>query len=105
MAPNYSGVRNLDHERLMELAGEAKTFALKVLKPVVGKFLCKISRGGGENDFKKSLLDTFGKVEFIKPPASRVDSSEIYIFASQFKNLDKNTNANPNTIEIKKVQN
>ena len=70
---------------MLELATEAKNFAEKVLKPVNGRFLCKISRGGSESEFKKSLNQIFSQVVYIKPPASRVDSSEIYIYATGFK--------------------
>ena len=83
MAPNYSGDKRTDHERLIELAEEALRFSQQVLKKN-GRFLCKISRGGTENDFKKLLQSVYEKVSFVKPPASRQDSTEIYIYAAGY---------------------
>lgn len=82
MAPSYSG--HDDHVRLIGLAECAFRFAQSHLKPG-GALLCKISRGGEENSFRDLLKTAFASVAFVKPPASRQDSSEMFILARDFK--------------------
>eukprot|EP01100_Stratorugosa_tubuloviscum_P001708 TRINITY_DN1386_c2_g3_i1.p1 TRINITY_DN1386_c2_g3~~TRINITY_DN1386_c2_g3_i1.p1 ORF type:complete len:315 (-),score=113.73 TRINITY_DN1386_c2_g3_i1:21-917(-) len=78
MAPNYSGIKGTDHDRLMELAQIAHEFTKNYLKKG-GAFVVKISRGGTDKVFKTELEKTFNQVNFVKPDASRTESSEIYI--------------------------
>jgi 23S rRNA (uridine2552-2'-O)-methyltransferase len=84
MAPNTTGHRETDHIRILAMAEAALDFAIEVLKPG-GAFLCKVRQGGSE----KSLLDVlkrhFAKVAHVKPPASRADSTEMYVVGLGFR--------------------
>ena len=57
---------------------------MKTLK-INGYFLCKLWFGDGIENFQKELLENFEKVKLVKPPASRSDSAEIFLFCSNFK--------------------
>ncbi|MFZ2620866.1 MAG: RlmE family RNA methyltransferase [Alphaproteobacteria bacterium] len=84
MAPNTSGHMATDHLRSMGLAELARDSAFELLKKG-GHFVTKIFMGGEEKAFSETLRPRFTKVAFIKPPASRVDSREIFIVATGFK--------------------
>ncbi|KAK5574834.1 hypothetical protein RB653_010088 [Dictyostelium firmibasis] len=83
MAPQYSGVSQVDHSRLIELQKTALTFAFKVLKRG-GSFVCKVSRGGEEKSFFKLLESNFISVKSMKPEASRQESTEIYYIGKNY---------------------
>lgn len=84
MAPNTTGHAATDHIRIIGLAEMAVDFAIQVLTPG-GTFVAKVFQGGSE----KSVLDTlkrhFAQVRHAKPPASRKESSELYVVATGFK--------------------
>jgi len=84
MAPNLSGIGNVDQARMLELAELALGFALKHLKPQ-GNFLVKLFHGSGFDDFAKRMRRCFGKVVVRKPEASRSRSSEVYLLGVGFK--------------------
>lgn len=84
MAPNMSGIRDVDQPRAMLLAEMALDFARKVLKPG-GKFVCKVFHGEGFDAFVKELRSTFGAVLTRKPDASRDRSREVYVIAKDFR--------------------
>jgi 23S rRNA (uridine2552-2'-O)-methyltransferase len=84
MAPNMSGIRDVDQPRAMQLAELALEFARKVLKKD-GKFVCKVFQGEGFDAFIKALREDFGKVWTRKPEASRGRSREVYVIASGFR--------------------
>lgn len=83
MAPPFSGQRNIDHLRLMDLAQHALEFAIHAIKRG-GSFVIKVNRGGQEPIYKKKLEFYFQKVTFAKPDASYKDSSEVYLIAKGF---------------------
>lgn len=83
MAPPFSGQRNIDHLRLMDLAQHALEFAIHAIKKG-GSFVIKVNRGGQEPVYKKKLEFYFQKVTFAKPDASYKDSSEVYLIAKGF---------------------
>jgi len=68
----------------MALAETAADFALDVLVPG-GAFVAKLFQGGAEKDLLDTLKRHFAKVRHVKPPASRQDSSEVYVVATEFK--------------------
>ncbi|MBD0274414.1 MAG: 23S rRNA methyltransferase, partial [Acetobacteraceae bacterium] len=73
-----------DHLRIMALAELALGTALAALSPG-GGFVTKVFQGGGERTFLESLKRNFRGVRHVKPPASRKDSSELYVVATGFR--------------------
>lgn len=84
MAPNTTGHAATDHLRIMDLAALALDFAVKVLAPG-GGFVAKVFQGGSEKQMLETLRHHFAQVRHAKPPASRKDSSELYVVATGFK--------------------
>ncbi len=84
MAPPTIGHRETDHLRIMALTEAAYAFAKDVLKPG-GSFLTKVFQGGTERDLLNLLKKDFVKVKHVKPPASRADSSEMYVVGLGFR--------------------
>src|SRR4051794_17934778 len=86
MAPNTTGHAATDHIRIMALAEMAVDFALRVLTPG-GAFVAKVFQGGSERTVLDRLKRHFAQVRHVKPPASRKESSELYVVALGFKGL------------------
>ena len=84
MAPNTTGHNATDHLRIMGLAEMALDFALTVLAPG-GSFVTKVFQGGSEKAMLARLKAHFSTVRHAKPPASRKESSELYVVATGFK--------------------
>lgn len=84
MAAPVTGHQTTDHLRIMALAEAAAYFAMEVLSPG-GVFLCKVFQGGTERALLDVLKRRFKIVRHIKPPASRADSSELYVLAMGFR--------------------
>jgi 23S rRNA (uridine2552-2'-O)-methyltransferase len=84
MAPNVSGVWDIDHARQISLSTIALGFARQVLR-VGGSSVFKIFEGEMLKEFKSELQNSFGKVLLSKPSASRQESSELYIVCLDFK--------------------
>ena len=84
MAPNMSGVRDVDQPRSMLLAELALDLARKTLRPG-GRFLCKVFHGEGFDDFIRELRSAFANVVTRKPDASRGRSREVYVLAREFR--------------------
>ncbi|MBN9248272.1 MAG: RlmE family RNA methyltransferase [Hyphomicrobium sp.] len=84
MAAPTVGHAKTDHIRIMGLAEAAAAFAADVLEPG-GVFLCKVFQGGTERDLLDALKRDFKVVRHVKPPASRSDSSELYVLATGFR--------------------
>jgi len=84
MAPNTTGHNATDHLRIVGLAELALAFAAQVLA-ADGTFVAKVFQGGTERDLLAALKRDFRLVRHAKPPASRKDSSELYVVASGFR--------------------
>ncbi|MGA7974892.1 MAG: RlmE family RNA methyltransferase [Pseudolabrys sp.] len=84
MAANATGHRKTDHLKIMALVELAADFAREVLAPG-GSFLAKVLQGGTETAVLAALKRDFQSVKHIKPPASRADSSELYLLATGFR--------------------
>ena len=84
MAPPATGHRSTDQLRSLALAEAAVDCAVALLAPG-GTLLVKLIRGQGEEELVRALGDTFTKVRREKPPASRADSSEMFLLASGFR--------------------
>lgn len=84
MAAAATGHKATDHLKIMALAEAAAEFALDVLAPG-GSFAAKVLQGGTEGQLLARLKRDFARVSHIKPPASRADSSEMYVLATGFR--------------------
>jgi 23S rRNA (uridine2552-2'-O)-methyltransferase len=84
MAPNTTGHAATDHIRIVGLAEMALDFAIQVLTPG-GTFVAKVFQGGSEKQILDVLKRSFATVRHAKPPASRKESSELYVVATGFR--------------------
>ena len=84
MAPNTTGHAATDHVRIMALAEAALEFALEVLAEG-GSFVAKVFQGGSEREMLARMKRSFATVRHAKPPASRKESSELYVVAQGFR--------------------
>ncbi len=84
MAHNTTGHRDTDHLKIMALVEAGYIFAKEVLKPG-GSYLAKTFQGGAEADLLAQMKIDFTTVKHVKPPASRQDSSEMYVLATGFR--------------------
>ena len=84
MAANATGHKKTDQLRIIGLVELAAEFACEILGPG-GAFLAKVLQGGTEAALLARLKREFALVRHIKPPASRSDSSELYVLATGFR--------------------
>ncbi|MEM1143496.1 MAG: 23S rRNA (uridine(2552)-2'-O)-methyltransferase RlmE [Pseudomonadota bacterium] len=80
MAPNLSGMKDIDQPRGIHLVELALDFALNNLRPQ-GDFVAKVFQGEGFDDVLGAARRAFGKVHIRKPEASRSRSREVYLVA------------------------
>lgn len=81
MAANTTGHARTDQIRTGALADAAAEFALAHLAPG-GTFVTKAFQGGLDTSLLTWLKQNFTKVTHAKPPASRAESSEVYVVAT-----------------------
>ena len=84
MAPNLSGMKDIDQPRSMYLVELAVHFASEVLRPG-GTFLAKCFEGEGIGPIREEFRATFRQVNNVKPKTSRSRSREIYLLGRGFK--------------------
>ncbi len=84
MAPNTTGHAATDHIRIIGLAELALDFAMEVLAEG-GSFVAKVFQGGSEQDMLVPMKRAFASVRHAKPPASRKESSELYVVATGYR--------------------
>jgi 23S rRNA (uridine2552-2'-O)-methyltransferase len=84
LAPNMSGMAEVDHDRSMHLVELALDFARSQLVPG-GDFVVKVFQGRHFQTFMQELRKHFRVVKARKPPASRQRSSELYLLARDLK--------------------
>ncbi|XP_055984461.1 rRNA methyltransferase 2, mitochondrial [Sorex fumeus] len=84
MAPNATGIRDLDHDRLISLCLSLLALAPGLLQPG-GTFLCKIWAGSQTRCLQRRLAENFQRMRTVKPEASRKESSEVYLLATQYR--------------------
>ncbi len=84
MSPNISGVWEVDHARQIDLATQALEVTRQILCPN-GNFFTKVFEGHLFKEYFEKVKLYFGEVKLIKPPASRAQSSEMYVLALGFK--------------------
>ena len=80
MAANTTGHARTDQIRTGALAEAAAEFAMEHLTPG-GAFVTKAFQGGLDASLLTRLKQGFAKVTHAKPPASRTESSEVYVVA------------------------
>lgn len=80
MAPNLSGMNDIDQPRAMHLIDLAVDFADQTLRPG-GSLLMKVFQGEGFNELLQRLKQGYTTVLSRKPEASRPRSREIYLLA------------------------
>lgn len=80
MAPNLTGLRDVDTAGWLELAMQALDFASSVLQPS-GALVVKGFQGQAVAEYRAALTAAFARVEFRKPAASRERSRELYFLA------------------------
>jgi 23S rRNA (uridine2552-2'-O)-methyltransferase len=84
MSPNTTGHAPTDHLRIMALAESALDFAEAILAEG-GGFVAKVFQGGSERAMLTRMNQSFVSVRHAKPPASRKESSELYVVATGFR--------------------
>ena len=84
MAPNMTGLTEVDQPRAMYLAELATELARTSLTPG-GAFITKVFQGEGFEGWFRKIRDCFTRVVTRKPAASRPRSREVYVVASGFK--------------------
>lgn len=78
MAPNISGIADVDQAGAAYLTELALDFSKEWLKPS-GNFLVKVFIGAGFDEILLNMRQMFDKVVTRKPKASRDRSSEVYL--------------------------
>ncbi|XP_068765229.1 rRNA methyltransferase 2, mitochondrial [Struthio camelus] len=84
MAPNATGIKELDHQKLISLCLGLLNLSQSLLKPK-GTLLCKFWDGQDSRLLQGRLKEQFQDVRTVKPQASRKDSAESYYLARLYK--------------------
>jgi 23S rRNA (uridine2552-2'-O)-methyltransferase len=84
MAPNLTGIRDVDEARSVELAEVARDAAAEFLRPG-GTLLLKMFQHSDSERFLKEIRTRFERIARRKPAASRRASAEFYVVASGHK--------------------
>jgi len=84
MAAASTGHKATDHLRIVALCEVAAQFAAETLSEG-GSFIAKVLQGGADGDLLAGLKRDFATVRHFKPPASRSDSAEMYLVATNFR--------------------
>lgn len=84
IAPNISGIESADVPAMLNLADMVVEIALNALNDS-GNLLIKLFQGKGTDDYLRDIRGHFDKVRIIKPKASRSNSREIYMLATNLK--------------------
>lgn len=84
MSPNVSGIWEIDHERQISLTKHALHVSIRILEKR-GNAIFKIFQGVSTRSFVNKLAEHFALVKLSKPPASRQESSELYVICLGFK--------------------
>lgn len=83
LAPNVSGVWDIDHARQIDLTRSALALAQKTLRQG-GSAVFKVFEGEFLNELRDEMRKSFEKVLVSKPSASRQESSELYFVCLNF---------------------
>jgi 23S rRNA (uridine2552-2'-O)-methyltransferase len=83
MAPNFSGISDVDQSRAVYLSELVLDFVRTTLKPG-GSVLIKLFQGDGFDKYMHNLKQYFAVVVIRKPKASHNESREVYALAKNF---------------------
>ncbi len=86
IAPQTSGIREVDQHKSYELCMKALELAKRLLKKN-GKFLVKMFESEDTPAFQKEVKRYFGFSKLVRPTATKKRSKEIYIVARLFKGV------------------
>ncbi|KAL1464596.1 hypothetical protein WDU94_004226 [Cyamophila willieti] len=86
MAPNATGVKEMDHDLISKLANSVIRFAVTYSKPGAD-VLIKIWDGRNRPQLEENISQFYSKFKIIKPESSRQNSSEIFLLGRGFKGL------------------
>jgi len=86
IAPNLSGIRDVDNARITDLYQAVRDIALKVLKPD-GRFIIKSFFLEDFKQTRSELENLFTRVTIYKPAASRGASAEVYLVCEERKTV------------------
>jgi 23S rRNA (uridine2552-2'-O)-methyltransferase len=86
MAPNATGVRELDHDNIILLAYAVTKLALRISR-VDGTLVIKVWDGGKSYQLEQDLSRFYHSVKVIKPDATRDESTEKFILARGFRGI------------------
>lgn len=84
VAPNVSGIWQLDHARQISLTQNAVSIAEKILTRN-GSAVLKAFEGDMFNELRDELKKKFNTVHLYKPKSSRKESSEMYLVCLGYK--------------------
>ncbi len=84
MAPNFSGISDVDQFRAVYLSEMVLDFVVKILKPE-GSMIIKLFQGSGFDKYMHDLKKCFAFVAIRKPKASHSESREVYAVAKKLK--------------------
>ena len=86
MAPNVSGNPSLDHDAITNLVYSVLKFSLLNASPG-SSLLTKTFNGANQAKLIKDFEVCYEKVKIFKPPSSRLESSELFIFAENLRKI------------------
>ncbi|MEO9319920.1 MAG: RlmE family RNA methyltransferase [Nitrososphaera sp.] len=78
LAPNVSGVWDIDHHRQISLTRKAYEISKQVLR-IGGNAVFKVFEGESLAELRAEMKGSFDKLILSKPTASRQESSELYL--------------------------
>lgn len=93
MAPNASGIRCIDQEKIMDLCYNVLRFAI-LMSSENANLLVKIWDNGNVKKFEQTVLRFYKSFKYIKPQASRSESAENFLLAKGFLGRPKNNESN-----------
>jgi 23S rRNA (uridine2552-2'-O)-methyltransferase len=83
LAPNVSGIWEMDHLKQIDLTRKAVEATVKLLRQN-GNAVYKVFQGEMTSEFISDMKNIFFNVLITKPDASRKQSSEIYLVCKKF---------------------
>ena len=83
MAPNTTGIKSVDTQRLYDLNSKVLEFSNEKLR-IGGNLILKSYQGDGSSKLKEKFKLNFEKTNFFKPKSSRDESIEIFIIGFHF---------------------